>query len=264
MALRDGLATIFKRRFIMTILAYETLSKAERRSARKLAKELLRTVPAAENGFTAGSPRGAMHTVYIRPENLVAAFVYDDDCGNWWADIVFRYGGNTLQIGTADGKPARSRDEAFQHLEALIAGIKATQEHPLAQKCRELGLAPERIVLIQVGHEKFGYRWLPLDTQQIPDDADVFADSLQRPQQSFDDKLNLARQIVLEMAPLFASDGPFLKCINDQDEHSFRLITIAAAFLSANGVMDVNSPNYNKKAILKASRDGGGRETAAA
>ena len=46
----------------MTTLAYDTLSKTERRAARKLANKLLRTVPAASQPAIPGTLRGALST----------------------------------------------------------------------------------------------------------------------------------------------------------------------------------------------------------
>ena len=49
---------------------------------KKLAKELLRTIPAAQKPGEACSIRGALSTAFMKPENLIGALVYTDRKGN--------------------------------------------------------------------------------------------------------------------------------------------------------------------------------------
>ena len=144
------------------MLDYRSLSRHDRRAAKKLAKELLRTVPAAEKPISEEqcSIRGALSTAFMKPENVIGALVYSDGNGNWWGDVVFSKGEKSFQIGSAEDSPARSYDDALEYVKVVIASIKAMREHPLVQEFREKGFDPERVELLRVGHEKFGYRWV--------------------------------------------------------------------------------------------------------
>ena len=84
------------------MLDYRSLSRHERRAAKKLAKELLRTVPAAEKPISEEqcSIRGALSTAFMKPENVIGALVYTDGNGNWWGDVVFNKGEKCFQIGS--------------------------------------------------------------------------------------------------------------------------------------------------------------------
>ena len=81
------------------MLNFKDLSRQDRRAARKLAKELLRTVPAAQEPEEPRSIRGALSTAFMKPENVISALVYSDGNGNWWGDVVLNKGGKSLQIG---------------------------------------------------------------------------------------------------------------------------------------------------------------------
>ena len=149
------------------MLNYERLSRPERRAAKKLAKKLLRTVPAAEDPVEPKSIRGALTTAFMRPENVFAVLVYTDGNGNWWGDVLLNKGEKCLTIGTPEKSPAQSFEDALECVKHLIAHIKATREHPLVQQFREQGFDPERIELLRVQHEQFGARWVFLDDDQI-------------------------------------------------------------------------------------------------
>ena len=140
------------------MLNYKSLSRHDRRAARKLAKELLRTVPAAQEPEEPLSIRGALSTAFMKPENVVGALVYTDGNGHWWGDVVLRKGAKYHVMGTPDEAPLQSVDHALEHLKDLIADIKAMREHPLVQEFRRNGIDPERVELLRVGHEKFGHR----------------------------------------------------------------------------------------------------------
>ena len=124
------------------MLDYTTLSRHERRAAKKLAKELLRTVPAAEKPISEEhcSIRGALSTAFMKPENVIAVLVYTDGNGNWWGDVVFNKGEKCVQIGSQEEAPLQSYDEALEHVKAVIAYIKAMREHPFVQELRERGM----------------------------------------------------------------------------------------------------------------------------
>ena len=160
------------------MLDYRSLSRHDRRAAKKLAKELLRTVPAAEKPRSS-SIRGALSTAFMKPENVIGALVYSDGNGNWWGDVVFNKGEKCFQIGSEE-VPAQSSDDALECVKDLIASIKAMREHPLVQEFRERGFDPEGVELLRVGHEKFGYRWVLLDETQILTGSEAFAKSVER------------------------------------------------------------------------------------
>jgi|ERR1700683_5138358 len=124
----------------MTIVDYETLPRPERRTAQKLAEELLRTVPAASEPGVSTSLRGALCTAFMKPENVVAALVYDDGHGNWWGDVVLRTAQGMCQMGTTECHPRHSQQEALDDVKGQIANIKAVREHPLVTRLRANGL----------------------------------------------------------------------------------------------------------------------------
>ena len=88
---------------------YQTLSRVEQRAAKKLAKELLRTVPAAAptppEELDQLSIRGQLATAYMKPANVVAALVYTDGAGHWWDDVVLKKGHGTTSIGVSRENP---------------------------------------------------------------------------------------------------------------------------------------------------------------
>ena len=116
---------------------------------KKLAKELLRTVPAAQKPSKAVSIRGALITAFMKPENVIGALVYTDGNGNWWGDVVLNKGKKYLQMGSEEEAPLRSYDDAYEHVKAVIAAIKAQREHPLVEEFfRKNGFDPERVELL--------------------------------------------------------------------------------------------------------------------
>ena len=96
------------------MLNYGSLSRHERRAAKKLAKQLLRTVPAAKSQKGPCSIRGALSTAFMKPENVIGALVYSDGNGNWWGDVVFNKGEKYFQIGTQEEV---RRDHMMMHLD---------------------------------------------------------------------------------------------------------------------------------------------------
>jgi hypothetical protein len=233
----------------MAFLDYQFLSKADRQWARKRANGLLRSVPAAEVGLTCHSARGALASVFMRPRNVIAVLVYDDDCGNWWGDVVLRRGDGEVQLGSLEAAPLRSREKALQSVKSFIASMKATRQHPYVEENRQRGVEPAGTELIRVRHEKFGCRWFPLAVEPMFVGANIFAKRVECKQKSLVDKLSQARRTVLKLAPRFASDSEFFECNSekDKDRDSYRLFGYAAAFLSDNGVANVDSPNYGSR-----------------
>src|ERR1700751_897325 len=136
------------------LVAYGSLSRHERQAARKLAKELLRSVPTAHKTDEPRSLREAVSTAFMRPENVIGALVYSDGNGNWWGDVVFKKGEKRYQTGTQEKAPAQSYDDALEHVKSMMAQIKAMREDPLVQEFRERGFDPERVELLWVRHKK--------------------------------------------------------------------------------------------------------------
>jgi hypothetical protein len=157
------------------IVQYQTLPRQQRRAARKLAKQLLRTtLPVATEGRFGHTIRGALNTAFMKPENVVAVFTYDDGNGNWWGDVVLRKGQGTYQIGVAEDSPYRSREEALAHVEKLIGRIKAMREDPLVAEFRNSGINVQTIELLRVQHKRFGCGWIVRSIDTITSEADEF------------------------------------------------------------------------------------------
>ena len=224
------------------MLDYGSLSQDGRRSAKKLAKELLRTVPAAQKPSKAVSIRGALITAFMKPENVIGALVYTDGNGNWWGDVVLNKGEKYFQMGSEEEAPLQSYDDALEHVEAVIASIKATREHPLVQEFRKSGFDPERLELLRVGHEKFGYRWVVMDDNEIRTGAEAFVAYVEDKFPGVVDTLEKARTVMLQTAPQFATDPVFLKLPegHDGEEGAIQLTYYAAAFLLRCGIINID------------------------
>jgi hypothetical protein len=229
----------------MEMLDYANLSRHERRAATKLAKELLRTVPAAQKPKEPTSIRGALSTAFMKPENVIGALVYTDGDGNWWGDVVLNKGKKCLQMGTPEESPVQSHEVALERVKELIASIKAMREHPLVQELREKGFDPEQVELLRVRHEHFGHRWVLLDEKQILMGAEAFAELIEPKFEGVVDKFEQARTVILQTAPQFATDPVFLGPTEDNDEQegAIQLLHCAAAFLLRNGIINVDQDN---------------------
>ena len=128
------------------MLNYTSLSRHDRRAAKNLAKELLRTVPAAQEAAGPCSIRGKLSTAFMKPENVIAVLVYTDGNGNWWGDVVLNKGEKCVQIGSQEEAPLQSYDEALGYVKSMMAYIKAMCEHPFVQELREKGCDPEQVL----------------------------------------------------------------------------------------------------------------------
>jgi hypothetical protein len=223
----------------MVILDYRYLSRQERRAARKLAKKLLRSVPPAELPNVPDF-RAALMTAFMKPENVVAAFVCGDDDGHWWANIVLDTGRNRLvQLGSLEHAPLHSDEQAFQALEHGIALIKATREDSIVQRVRDMGIDPTSLRLLRVHHQEFGCRWVLMDEQQLKNEAANFVDFLQenkiRPGRQC---LEFARQLVFDYAARFATDPECSLTATAESEPCLGFH--AAGYLLANNVTNVD------------------------
>ena len=200
------------------MLDYRSLSRHERRAAKKLAKELLRTVPAAEKPIKRRTLLNTwvLNTAFMKPENVIGALVYSDGNGNWWGDVVFNKGEKCVQMGSQEEAPLQSYDEALEHVKAVIAYVKAMREHPFVQELREKEYDPEQVELLRVGHAKFGHRWVIMDDDQIRRGAAAFTEYVEDKFPSVVDTVEQARTVILETAP---SSQPvmFLHPSDDQD-----------------------------------------------
>jgi hypothetical protein len=225
------------------LVAYGSLSRNERQAARKLAKELLGSVPAAQKTDESGSLREAVSTAFMKPENVIGALVYTDGNGNWWGDVVFKKGERRYQTGTQEGAPARSYDDALEHVKSMMAHIKAMRDDPLVQEFRDRGFDPERVELLRVRHKKFGQRWVLLKDDQIWSGAEAFVAHIEKKSLGVVDKLEQARTIIVQTAPQFATNAWFLLPAaddNDEKKDALELLYYAAAFLLSCGILNVD------------------------
>jgi hypothetical protein len=149
-------------------LHYKMLSRQQRKAAAKLAKRLLRTVPAGDESMSEpGTLRGALTTRWYKPEHVIAVLIYSDRDGHWFGDVVLGEDGLThQQIGTSQREPAHSHDEALEHVKHIIAMIKGAKEHPVVQRCRDLGIDPGTIGCLRIYHSEEGYRWILMHVAQ--------------------------------------------------------------------------------------------------
>lgn len=141
---------------------YSTLPGNERRAAKKLAKELMRSVtPDAQIQRVTGTVRGALLTAFMKPENVEAVLIYDDGRGNWWGDLVVRQGSGFTQYGIHEDSPVKSYDEALQFLKCEIAQIKSNiEEDPIVRRYRGNGIDPAEVHYLSVIHPDVGCRWI--------------------------------------------------------------------------------------------------------
>jgi hypothetical protein len=242
------------------IVSYQTLSRNERRAAQKLAKQLLRTTLPASKGYESGcSLRGTLSTAFMKPENVIAAFVYDDGNGNWWGDVVLRKGRGTHQIGRAEDSPYRSKEEAFVHVQNMIANIKSTREHPLVGALRRNDIEVEAIELLRVRHEQFGCRWIMRHVDEIPSEVKEFERTHGITDRSDPTVMcyavKMARAIVLYYAPEFATGGNFLSPPSESDKSEFEinLWREAASFLLAHGIINIDDQEETDVAYGRVS-----------
>jgi hypothetical protein len=227
---------------------YNELPTKERRAAKKLAKELLRTVPAAEglpdNLYEGFSIRGALGTIYQRPENVVAALVYTDGRGHWWGDLVLKTGDGHTQMGTPTDEPVSSYDAALEQVKAQIAFIKSKPEHPIVQQMREDGIDPENFGLIRITHPKFGMRWMLLDIRHEVQEERVaqfkkYVEGLNNI--GVVDARDLARSIIFQQAPDFVEeDNSCLLPAPPPDADNHHMLSCAGAVLLACGIINVD------------------------
>jgi hypothetical protein len=238
------------------IVNYNSLSRRERRAAQKLAKKLLRTTTA--ESFSPGSVRGALSTAFMKPENVVAAFTYDDGDGNWWGDVVLRKGQGTVQFGVAESEPCRSKEEALDRVKHQIAGIKAMREHPLVAKLRADGIDPESIELLRVHHKRFGCRYIMRTDKEIASESEAFGRThgLDDSADEFDIQCAAreASAIISQYAAKFAGDPEFLVPPWDTDKSVSEVNQVreAASFLLGQGIANTDEWDANRFIIGNA------------
>ena len=239
-------------------LEYQTLSRQERRAARKLAKELLRTVPAAQEPFEFGSMRGKLTTAFLKPKNVVAVITHDDGDKNWWGGVVLRKGQGVVQIGVPESKPCRSKEEALNELKHLIAGIKAMREHPLVTKLRDDGIDPESIELLRVHHKRFGCRYIMRTVKEIASEFETFGRThgLDDSADEFDIQCAArdASAIIVQYAAKFSGDPEFLVPPWDTDKsvNEVNQVREAASFLLGQGIVNTDEWAANRIVLGKA------------
>src|SRR5262249_12640282 len=160
------------------------------------ADELLRTVPVAQEPFSKEPD------LFNQPENVVGALVYS--CNDSWEGNVIVKSGE-YYFTFCSREELRSREDALQHVKAIIASINRNAEHPVVQKLRDRRIDLQQVELLRVKHEKFGQRWLILDDAQISAGFDAFVAYAGDTMPDVPDTHDLARTIVLHTAPRFAN-----------------------------------------------------------
>jgi hypothetical protein len=225
---------------------YENLPQRDRLAAEKLAETLLRSTPAGPKSEFSGTLRDALDTVFMKPENVVAAFVYAEGDGSWLSVIVVQKGKHIVQrYITCD-----SREQAFCCLESQIANIKATCEHPAVADFRRRGVEPNGLVWLGVRHKQFGYRYVERYIDGIQAEAleflrkhglaDIADEALRR--EALQHAVRLARDTVLLHAPEFATDDPLLRppAGTDKSADEITLWREAASLLLVAEIADID------------------------
>ena len=240
------------------ILNYDELPRRDRQAAKHLAKKLLQTTPAAPKPNDSSSLRGLLLTAFMKPENVVAAFVYSDGKGNWWGDIVLRKGDGLCQIGVPDSEPCRSKEEAFDYLKSNVAMIKAACEVPLIAQLRSRDIDPESVNLLRVHHAQLGDRYLMRFADQIPSEAERFGRI-----HGLDDAsdglavrraVSQARNIALQYAFEFSGDLGDSKVVplaRDAGESTVevQLVRDAVSFLISLGILNIDDRDSDKDGV---------------
>lgn len=81
------------------IVHYLSLSQRSRQAAQALAKKLLHTIPAADQGELPRAMREALNVPYMTSRNVIAVRIYDDGADNWRGELVLDSDGGTVQVG---------------------------------------------------------------------------------------------------------------------------------------------------------------------
>jgi hypothetical protein len=180
---------------------YRTLSKKERRAAKKLANELI--VSTAPCGIFALEalpeiPNGAVCSAIMQPENIEGILVYSDGGKNWWGDVVFRRGNDYIQIGTPQTKPKSSYEVALEYPRKVISIIKLIKETGVARELRESGYDPSIFNVLEI-HSLGRIVYIPCLFDRIGSNADLF-----------DERMNAWNQAKM-IEKLEAADASVLK-----------------------------------------------------
>jgi hypothetical protein len=226
---------------------YTQLTRAERRRAEKYAKKLLQTVPALQDPDQPVSLRGAVDTAILKAENVMAARVFPDAENQWFCEVILRRGDGLRPA--RNGMPFPGRDEAVACLEHCIGSIKGTQEHPVVNQFRKLGIDPERIELLRVQHDSFGERWMIVPTTEISTRATAFAEKVELENGPGVDKLAMAFIFLHESAPAFATDPLLLATVSDCEvsKEWFNRCLDAAAFALKYGARTIYNIRKEQK-----------------
>ena len=220
---------------------YERLPRRDRRAAEKLAKKLLRNTPIGPKSEFSDTLRDALDTAFMKPENVVAALVYDEGNGSWRSDVVFQKGKYNVQRGISCG----SRQQALSCLESQIANIKATCEHPAVAVYRRRGVEPNGVQLLGVRHKQFGYRYVERYMDEIQSEGLEFLRkhgiTPSESETAIKYAARLASDTVLLYAPEFATDDPLLRppAGTDKSADEIALWWEAASFLLVGDIADI-------------------------
>jgi len=218
---------------------YYDLPPKDRRAAKELAKELLRSVaPRSQTGRATGSVRGALLTAVMKPENVEAVLIYDDGQGNWWGDLVLRHASGITQYGIHEESPVKSYGEALDFIKSEVAHIKSKiEEHPIAQQCRQMGIDPAEVHLLSVIHPDVGCRWIvSIGNAEITEGAKTFEVLFSEHKEPL---AYIARQLLLGIPREYITDSYFL--VPRELGSVGGLMYRAADYVIENGVRNVRS-----------------------
>lgn len=204
----------------MSTLMYQELSRDERRKARKLAGELLQSVPAAAP-LNFDNPDSPMAMPFMRPRNVVAAFLHSKGKSKWRGEVAFRKGKTIVQVTTLE---TTTSEDALALVKRLIASTKAMARW--INKQENTRYTESKVAKLHVQEDGEQLAAIAIRHKNIPRFARHYANNCPDILGGYlVDKCAYAKNIVLKDK---ADNGrpPFIKC--------------AAAFLLSNGVSIVD------------------------
>jgi hypothetical protein len=229
---------------------YHLLSAPARRAARKLAKKLLKSVPAEQNEIDAGWLRGVLGSSYMRPENVFAAFTFVDDAAAWHAAVILQKADKLVELNWSSPTGSPCCQQALRDIKRCIAAIKGTREHPAMQQFRDAGIQPDQLEILDVYHPAFGCRCFLMTDQQIEVHANHYVDFLKENEIRFGEKcLALAQGLVVDLSPQLSANKHFF--LWDTRLEDLRSLAFhAAGFLLKYAVEVVCDDEYRPNDLL--------------
>lgn len=112
---------------------------------------------------------------------------------------------------------------------------------------REMGIDPEQVQVLGVEHESFGRRLMLLPDNLVSEGAIHFAEWAEE-ESSPQDRVDLARSIILGFASQFAASNPLFLFVGENDENC-DLVYSAAALLLDNEITHVHQHASEEKKL---------------